>query len=130
MSGSVFENMIQRHLKAMVPGISEEIISAVVNDATAVWTSVPEDLREPVLRAYTKTLSQVFIIGLPLSILALVGALVMKNDKMATKEEEEKGIADAKAAQQAKKDEETGVSGVNEQGEEGARGSAEDEPRA
>ncbi|OXG42035.1 aflatoxin efflux pump AFLT [Cryptococcus neoformans Bt120] len=130
MSGSVFENMIQRHLKAMVPGISEEIISAVVNDATAVWTSVPEDLREPVLRAYTKTLSQVFIIGLPLSIIALVGALAMKNDKMATKEEEEKGIADAKAAQQAKKDEETGVSGVNEQGEEGARGSAEGEPRA
>lgn len=110
----------------MVPGITPEIISALVNDATAVWTYVPDDLREPVLIAYTKTLSQVYIIGLPLSIIALVGAFVMKNDKMATKEDEENDIATARAAQHAK-DEETGVNGVSEQGEERDRSSAEGE---
>lgn len=127
MSGSVFENMLQRHLKSMVPGITSEIIAALVNDATAVWTYVPDDLREPVLIAYTKTLSQVYIIGLPLSIIALVGAFVMKNDKMATKEDEENDIAAARAAQHAREDEETGVNGVSEQVEDRARSSAEGE---
>ena len=39
-------------------------------------------LRPPVLKAYMKTLSAVFVIGIPASAIALVGALVMGNYKM------------------------------------------------
>ncbi|OCF76843.1 aflatoxin efflux pump AFLT [Kwoniella mangroviensis CBS 8886] len=111
MGGSVFENMIQRHLKSSVPGITEEIVMAVVNDATAVWTYVPDEMRPAVLQAYTKTLSQVYIIGLPLAVIALAGALILKNDKIATKEEEEaaKQSAKEKEALEAEKEEEIAV---------------------
>ncbi|WWC86979.1 uncharacterized protein L201_001860 [Kwoniella dendrophila CBS 6074] len=114
MGGSVFENMIQRHLKSMVPGITEPLVMAVVNDATAIWTYIPDEMRPAVLRAYTKTLSQVYIIGLPLSLLALIGALILKNDKIATKEEEEAAKNSAKEANalQAKKEEELAVATV------------------
>ncbi|WVQ84183.1 hypothetical protein IAT38_006333 [Cryptococcus sp. DSM 104549] len=103
LGGSVFENMIQRNLRSGVPGVTEQIIFAVVNDASAVWTTVPEDLRVPVLEAYTKTLSQVFIIALPLAIIALGGALLMRNDRMTSKEDEEKE-KEAKLAAKAEKD--------------------------
>ncbi|WRT64871.1 uncharacterized protein IL334_001807 [Kwoniella shivajii] len=96
LGGSVFENMIQRHLKNGVPGITPQIVAAVVNDATAVWTTVPEAMRPAVLEAYCKTLSQVYIIGLPLAIIAFIGALILKNDKIATKEEEEAAAKSAK----------------------------------
>ncbi|WVN86534.1 uncharacterized protein L203_101700 [Cryptococcus depauperatus CBS 7841] len=103
MAGSVFENMIQRHLKSYVPGITPDIVKAIVNDASAVWTAVPEEMRVPVLEAYTKALSQVFVIALPMSLLALGGALLMKNDKMVTKEEEKKSLETAKEEAAAKK---------------------------
>ncbi|WWD00487.1 hypothetical protein V866_007402 [Kwoniella sp. B9012] len=111
MGGSVFENMIQRHLKSSVPGITDQIVMAVVNDATAVWTYVPDEMRPAVLQAYTKTLSQVYIIGLPLAVMALAGALILKNDKIATKEEEEaaKRSAKEKEALEAKNEEEIAV---------------------
>ncbi|OCF40914.1 aflatoxin efflux pump AFLT [Kwoniella heveanensis CBS 569] len=111
LSGSVFENMIQRNLREGVPGISEELVAAVVHSASAVWESVPEELQAPVLKAYTKTLSEVFIIALPMSILALIGALIMKNDKMLTKEEEEANVKNAKekAAADALREEENAV---------------------
>ncbi|WWC67872.1 uncharacterized protein I206_101789 [Kwoniella pini CBS 10737] len=111
MGGSVFENMIQRHLRSSVPGITETIVMAVVNDATAIWTYVPDEMRPAVLAAYCKTLSQVYIIGLPLAIIALAGALILKNDKIATKEEEEaaKQSAKEKDALEATKEEELAV---------------------
>ncbi|WVQ84184.1 hypothetical protein IAT38_006334 [Cryptococcus sp. DSM 104549] len=90
LGGAVFENMIQRNLRSSIPGVSEQIIFAVVNDVTAVWTTVPEDLRVPVLRAYTKSLSQVFVIALPLAIIALGGAFLVRNDRMLSNEDQEK----------------------------------------
>ncbi|WVQ83765.1 hypothetical protein IAT38_005909 [Cryptococcus sp. DSM 104549] len=121
LAGSVFENMIQRNLRSSIPGISPAVVTAVINDASAVWTSVPDELRVPVLEAYTKTLSQVFIIALPFSIIALVAALCMKNDRMVSKEDEQKVAEEAKAAK-AEKEAKEGQ--VEEQGgEEKAVGS-------
>ncbi|ODN80391.1 hypothetical protein L202_02642 [Cryptococcus amylolentus CBS 6039] len=111
MGGSVFENMLQRHIASSVPTLDPSLLAAVINDASAVWTVVPDDLRVPVLEAYTKTLSQVFVIGLPLSLIAFGGALVMRNDRMASKEEEEKEKEEVKARQG---DEEQRVSGEGE----------------
>ncbi|KAK8846841.1 hypothetical protein IAR55_005929 [Kwoniella newhampshirensis] len=118
LGGSVFENMIQKNIRAAVPGISDAVVMAVVNDASAVWTAVPDDLRPPILEAYAKSLSQVFVIGVPLAVIAFGGALLMKNDKMLTKAEEEAGIAEAKekAALAAKREEEiaVGTAGVGD----------------
>lgn len=41
-----------------------------------------QSFRPQVLNAYMKTLSSVFVIGIPCSAIALVGALVMENTKM------------------------------------------------
>ncbi|WVQ71500.1 hypothetical protein IAR50_001038 [Cryptococcus sp. DSM 104548] len=86
---SVFENMVQRNLRSQVPNITPQLISSIMNDAASVWTVVPDQLRPDVLKAWCKTASEVFMICIPLAVLALVGGLVMKNSRMATKEEEE-----------------------------------------
>lgn len=46
--------------------------------------------------AYTETLRAVYIIGVPCSVLAFVGALFIKNSKMQTKAEEEEAIRKAR----------------------------------
>ncbi|TXT04875.1 hypothetical protein VHUM_03958 [Vanrija humicola] len=86
LGGSVFENMIQRNLREHVPGLPESALLAVVNDATAVW-KLPELLRDPVLVQYQKTLGLVYIIGVPLGVLGLLSALIMKDDRLPSKEE-------------------------------------------
>lgn len=103
MAGSVFQNMLKRNLHKYAPEASEEIVTAVVNSADAVWKYVPDDLRPSVLVAYTETLRLVYILGLPFAVLAIGGGLLMKNSKMQSKEEEMAAIAAAKekAAQAA-----------------------------
>jgi hypothetical protein len=94
--------MLQVNLAKYSPQTPEAIVKIIISSATAVWESVPDDLRPSVLKAYTETLSQVYIIGLPFSILGLIGAICMKNSKMQTKAEET-------AAIQAMKDKQAGA---------------------
>ncbi|KAF8304792.1 MFS general substrate transporter [Clavulina sp. PMI_390] len=82
LAGSVFGNMLQKNLVKDVPSLSSDIIQKIQANANAVWTDVPDDLRPTVLEAYTKTLSYVFIIGVPGSVIALAGALAMRDVKM------------------------------------------------
>ncbi|TYJ55368.1 hypothetical protein B9479_003983 [Cryptococcus floricola] len=93
---SVFENMIQRNLRHEIPGIPYATIQLIMNDASAVWTQFPDDQRPMVLKAYAKTISQVFLITIPMAVFALVGAIWMKDERMVSKEEEEE--VEAKAA--------------------------------
>lgn len=69
-----------------------------MNDATAVWHVVPEQYREQSLMAYTQALRNVYIIGVPLAIIALGGALLIKNSRMQTKAEEEAAIKQSREA--------------------------------
>ncbi|WVR04536.1 hypothetical protein IAU60_001543 [Kwoniella sp. DSM 27419] len=120
MSGSVFENQIQKNLRAGVPGIPDHLVQAVVHSAAAVWEDVPVELQPLVLKAYTKTLSQVFLIAVPMAICALGGALLMKNDQIVTKKDEQAAKDGAKEkeadAAVALKEEEiaVGVAGVGD----------------
>lgn len=59
--------------------------------------------------AYTETLRAVYIIGVPCSILAFAGSLLIKNSKMQTKAEEEEAIR--KAREEAAADEKSGDAG-------------------
>ncbi|KAF8304793.1 MFS general substrate transporter [Clavulina sp. PMI_390] len=82
LAGSVFGNMLQKNILKYAPSLSADLVKSIQANANAVWTDVPDALRPAVLTAYTKTLSYVFIIGVPASIIALVGALAMRNIKM------------------------------------------------
>lgn len=64
-----------------------------------------QSLRPSVLIAYTETLRDVYIIGVPCGIIAFFAALVIKNSKMPTKEEEQAAMAKLKAAAAAKEKE-------------------------
>lgn len=88
LANSVFANMIQRNLHKYVPQLPGPLLHAVVNDATAVWTKLPEQYREPALVAYTETMRVVYIIGVPLGVLGIVSGLFIRNSKMPSKEEE------------------------------------------
>jgi len=79
IAGSVFENMLQVHIRREGGGrIPMWMITAVMNSADAVWRVVPSsEERRVVLKGYVKTLDDVFLIGVPAGVLALVGALMM-----------------------------------------------------
>ena len=53
-------------------------------------------MRQPVLMAYTKTTSEVYIIGLPFGLIALIASVFMKNSRMPTKAEEQASIQEIK----------------------------------
>jgi hypothetical protein len=85
----VFENMIQVNLRKYAPSLPSVYISAVINSAGAVWDTIPEQYQQEVLVAYTESLRDVYIIGVPCAILAFFGALIIKNSKMPSKAEEQ-----------------------------------------
>lgn len=119
LAGSVFENMVQVNLRKYVPGISDELVHVVVSDASAVWKVVPEAIRPQVLTGYIDTLRLVFILGVPMAVIALGFAMLIRNSKMPTKEEEEAEKA-ARAAREA--DEEAAASGERKAAEAGVSG--------
>ena len=55
-----------------------------------------QELRDSVLVAYTESLRDVYVIGIPCGILAALGALCIKNSRMQTKAEELAAIEAAK----------------------------------
>jgi hypothetical protein len=79
-------------LHKYAPDLPADLAVAVLNDATAVWHVVPEQYREQSLMAYTQALRNVYIIGVPLAIIAFIGAMFIKNSRMQTKAEEEAAI--------------------------------------
>ena len=49
------------------------MVRAVVNSAEAVWTVIPDNARGQVLVAYTRSLQDVYIMGVPFAALGLAG---------------------------------------------------------
>lgn len=89
MAGSVFGNTIQTNIVKYAPDLPPQYAGSLINDASAVWTVIPEQYREVSLLAYTEALRNVYIVGVPCAILGLAGALAIKNSKMQSKAEEE-----------------------------------------
>jgi hypothetical protein len=89
MAGSVFGNTIQSNIVKYASDLPPQYAFALINDASAVYTIIPEQYREQSLIAYTEALRSVYIIGVPLAAIGLVGALCIKNTRMQTKEQEE-----------------------------------------
>jgi hypothetical protein len=105
----VFENMIQVNLRKYAPSLPSVYISAVINSAGAVWDTIPEQYQQEVLVAYTESLRDVYIIGVPCAILAFFGALIIKNSKMPSKAEEQAKIQAMKEKAALAKEQKDGV---------------------
>jgi hypothetical protein len=95
--------MLQVNIHKYAPSLSPGLLLDVQNNANAVFHDVPPALRADVLYAYVKTLSAVYLLGVPCSILALIGALCMTNVTMehaaeeaaVRKEKKERELGDA-----------------------------------
>ena len=92
----VLENLLQKKLHQYVPDMPEIYVQQVINQASAVWTIIPEQYRQGSLEAYTEVLRIVYILGLPFAAIGVLFGLFLKNDKMQTKEQE---LAAIKAGQ-------------------------------
>ena len=51
-------------------------------------------MRDSVLAAYGKSISQTYIMTIPFGVLAFAGGLLLKNSKLQTKEQEEAAVGD------------------------------------
>lgn len=89
MAGSVFGNTIQTNIAKYASDLPPQFANALINDASAVWSIIPEQYREGALMAYTEALRNVYIIGVPCAIIGFIGAMFIKNSKMQSKAEEE-----------------------------------------
>lgn len=105
MAGSVFGNTIQSNIVKYAPDLPAVYANALINDASAVYTLIPEQYREQSLIAYTEALRNVYIIGVPLAAIGLMGGLFIKNTRMQTKAQEEE-------ANRLAREKEAGVLGV------------------
>lgn len=64
--------------------------------------------------AYTETLRNVYIIGVPCGILAVLGGLAIKNSKMQSKEQEEEAIRKAREIEERRGEKEADLGGEEE----------------
>lgn len=112
----------------MVEGLSEPLMEAVASSAGAVYSVVPEvslrsheqgavadhcrvqNLRAPVLAVYARTLDDVFIIGVPFGLIAVLAAVfLIERKRYETKK------APRKAAEKAAEEGEAGAESVKSQ---------------
>ncbi|KLT44397.1 MFS general substrate transporter [Cutaneotrichosporon oleaginosum] len=100
LAGSVFGNMIQANLRRYAPTLPPHLVRALTSDAGALW-ALPPEMRPGALRAYAHTVRVVFLIGVPGSILALAGAVCVRNAKMPSKAEEAERMRKLRAAEDA-----------------------------
>ena len=105
----ILENVLQKKLHHYAPDMPAQYVTQIINQASAVWTTVPPQYREPALRAYTDVLRIVYILGLPFGVLAFIFALCLTNEKMQTKQQEQDGIKASQEAQKKLADAESGA---------------------
>ena len=96
---NVLANQLARRLSAL-PGLDGAAGEQVASGgATSLISSLPEGLRAPALEAYNQALRQVFLIGLVMSCLTILGTAglewrsTQKKKKPVVTEEEEEGSA-------------------------------------
>ena len=73
---NVLDTQLLQRLSRIIPGFSEHVVTS--GGATSLVESVPEDLRGAVIEAFNEALRKVFLIGLVLSCLAVLGIASME----------------------------------------------------
>lgn len=64
IAGSVFANQLKLNLARLVPNLSPEDLQQILQSVTIVST-LPDEIRTPVLVSYVRALDPVFLIGVP-----------------------------------------------------------------
>jgi EmrB/QacA subfamily drug resistance transporter len=78
IAGTIFANQLQTQLTYFAPGLSSDVALAVRQSVTVIFT-LPPEMQEPVIKAYSRALGYVFILGIPCGAFASLSALFTKN---------------------------------------------------
>ena len=81
VAGAVFTSELKSQIAKSQAQLSPELQEAVLSSIKAVFLLPPEQ-RGPVLSAYSSSVKQVFLIGIPAAILASIAALLIIRKKI------------------------------------------------
>ena len=77
LAASIFTNKLAENLQELAPTASRQVLVSV--QAIYETSIVPIELRAPVIEAYMRSLRQIYIMGVPLSILMILTAFIVAN---------------------------------------------------
>lgn len=78
MTGTIFGNVLSQRLTSHGGEISSEVISAVKQSISFVFT-LPKEQQTPIIQAYIKALDYTFLFGVPALGAALFFSLFVRN---------------------------------------------------
>ncbi|KAG8863174.1 hypothetical protein FRB96_009356 [Tulasnella sp. 330] len=81
ISGTIFSNKLRSSLTLYAPGLSTELRNEIVASVTAIG-QVPEGYMAPVLHSYSNALGYVFIMGIPVGIVASLAACLVEKHNL------------------------------------------------
>lgn len=80
IAGAVFSTELVKRLNE-IGNVPEPVIDAVRTSVEAIFT-LPPEMKAPVIRAYMSSITTVFIVGIPTSVLAAVAGLSVTRKKI------------------------------------------------
>ncbi|KAG8904164.1 hypothetical protein FRB99_002145 [Tulasnella sp. 403] len=78
IAGTIFGNQLSTFIRVDAPSLPPEVVNAVKQSVEVIAT-LPRDEQGPVIKAYSKALGYVFILGIPSAILASVSGMFVPN---------------------------------------------------
>ncbi|KAG9101894.1 hypothetical protein FRC06_002508, partial [Ceratobasidium sp. 370] len=78
IAGAVFANKLSSSLFELAPDLPEDIVHGVKQSVTIIFT-LPADQQALVIKAYVKALNYVYLIGVPVCIVASLAAFLIKD---------------------------------------------------
>ncbi|KAG8743762.1 hypothetical protein FRC10_011482 [Ceratobasidium sp. 414] len=78
IAGAVFANKLSSSLFELAPDLPEEVVRGVKQSVTVIFT-LPADQQALIIKAYVKALNYVYLIGVPVCIVASLSAFLIKD---------------------------------------------------
>ena len=74
IAGSIFSNSLAKYIPQYAPGIPPEFTTLVRQSVTVIF-QLPPEVQPGVIKAYVKSVDDVFLLGVPAGALASLSAL-------------------------------------------------------
>ncbi|KAG8703474.1 hypothetical protein FRC08_002816 [Ceratobasidium sp. 394] len=78
IAGAVFANKLSSSLFEVAPDLPEEVVHGVKQSVTIIFT-LPADQQALIVKAYVKALNYVYLIGVPVCVVASLAAFLIKD---------------------------------------------------
>jgi len=78
IAGAVFANKLSSGLLEIAPNLPEEVVAGVRQSVTIIFT-LPPDQQQLVIKAYVRALNNVYLVGVPMCIIASLSGLLIKD---------------------------------------------------